>query len=86
MTQSVDVEVLTKPGCHLCQEAMAVAQQACTEFGIALTERDISQDESLMAAHAEEIPVLLINGRVKDFWRFDPQRLRRLLTEATAGT
>ena len=85
MTQRVEVEVLTKPGCHLCEEAMAVAQQACTEFGIALRERDISRDESLMATHAEEIPVLLINGRVKDFWRFDPQRLRRLLSEATSG-
>ncbi|GAA1816211.1 hypothetical protein GCM10009771_15760 [Nesterenkonia flava] len=79
------MEVLTKEGCHLCEEAMAVTAQACAEYGLTPQQIDITHDDARMAQHAEEIPVLLINGRVRDFWRFDPQRLRRLLAEAVQG-
>lgn len=76
--------MLTKQGCHLCEEAVAVAQEVCAEFSLELTERDITADEELLASFAEEIPVLRIDGRVRDFWRIDPQRMRRLLHQATA--
>lgn len=79
------VEVLTKPGCHLCEEALAVTAEACGEFGIAPVEVDLSVDPEALAQHAEEIPVLRIDGRVRDFWRFDPVRLRRMLRDATGG-
>ncbi|MCH8561498.1 MULTISPECIES: glutaredoxin family protein [unclassified Nesterenkonia] len=84
MSRSVEVEVLTKQGCHLCKDAVAVAREACAEFSVELIERDITTEKELLASFAEEIPVLRINGQVKDFWRIDPQRLRRLLREATA--
>lgn len=84
MTQQVSVEVLTKQGCHLCEEALAVTAAACGEFGLSYTELDISDDDDLRAQYAEEIPVLRINGTVRDFWKFDPARLRRMLSEATA--
>ncbi|GAA1150691.1 glutaredoxin family protein [Nesterenkonia lutea] len=85
MSQPVVVEVLTKQGCHLCVDALAAARQVCAEFGIEPLERDITTDEELLSIYAEELPVLLIDGRVKDFWRIDPQRLRRLLSETDAG-
>ena len=33
--------------------------------------------------YAEEIPVLLINGRVHNYWRIDPVRLTTALLELT---
>lgn len=78
------VEVLTRPGCHLCVEALAVVEEVCAEFGLRPVERDITADEELAARHAEEVPVLRIDGAVRDFWRIDPRRMRRLLDEATA--
>ncbi|MGJ9374422.1 glutaredoxin family protein [Nesterenkonia sp. CF4.4] len=84
MSRTVEVEVLTKQGCHLCEDALAVAREVCAEFSVPVLERDITEDVELLASFAEEIPVLRINGRVKDFWRIDPQRLRRLLREAAA--
>ncbi|GAA3283002.1 glutaredoxin family protein [Nesterenkonia halophila] len=77
------VEVLTRPGCHLCEEALAVAGEVCAEFALTVREVDISADEELAARHAEEVPVLRIDGAVRDFWRIDPRRMRRLLAEAT---
>jgi hypothetical protein len=34
----------------------------------------------LLAKHHEEVPVLLIDGEVRDFWHIDAQRLERLLS------
>ena len=86
MGRSVEVEVLTKQGCHLCEEAMAVAREVCAEFSVPVLERDITDDAELLASFAEEIPVLRIDGQVKDFWRIDPHRLRRLLREASSAS
>lgn len=85
MSDHVDVEVLVKPDCHLCAEALSVTAEACAEQGLSYRSTDISDDDALAAQFAEEIPVLRINGAVRDFWRFDPKRLRRLLAEASAG-
>lgn len=82
MSAEVMVEVLTKRGCHLCEEALGVTREACAEFGLEHREVDITEDEQLLSLYAEEIPVLRIDGKVRDFWRFDPVRLRRLLREA----
>ena len=82
MSDQVKVEVLTKQGCHLCEDAVEVARQACAEFGLDHHIVDITEDPQLRELYAEEIPVLRIDGTVRDFWRFDPARLRRLLAEA----
>lgn len=82
MSDHIDVEVLVKPDCHLCADALAVTAQACAQYGLDYRITDIAQDAALAAQFAEEIPVLRINGAVRDFWRFDPARLRRLLAEA----
>ncbi|WP_022873035.1 glutaredoxin family protein [Nesterenkonia alba] len=84
MSQSVDVEVLVKPGCHLCAEALEVTEAICAELGLDYTQTNVEEDPALATQFAEEIPVLRINGQVRDFWKFDSARMRRLLTEAGA--
>ena len=86
MAEQVTVEVLTRQGCHLCEEALLVTAAACAEFGLIHQEVDISEDAAMTAQFAEELPVLRIDCAVRDFWRFDPHRLRRLLREATSRT
>jgi hypothetical protein len=44
-----------------------------------LTEVSIDADEALKAEYWEQIPVLLIDGKVHNFWRIDPDRLRKAL-------
>jgi uncharacterized protein YutE (UPF0331/DUF86 family) len=39
-------------------------------------------DAELAARYAEEIPVLLINGKVHNYWRIDPVRLMSALEDA----
>ncbi|GAA3599221.1 hypothetical protein GCM10022198_24380 [Klugiella xanthotipulae] len=49
-----------------------------------LTEKSILDDDALCERYVEEIPVLLINDRVHNYWRIDADRLRNALREATA--
>lgn len=75
-----DVEVLIKPECHLCAEALEVTAGVCGELGLDYRTTDITEHPDLAAQFAEEIPVLRIDGVVRDFWKFDPSRMRRLLS------
>ncbi|AYF98088.1 glutaredoxin family protein [Protaetiibacter intestinalis] len=71
--------LLGKPGCHLCDDARAIVLEVAGERGLGLEEKNILEDEALLAQYAEEIPVLLIDDRVHTIWRVDPERLRRAL-------
>jgi glutaredoxin len=78
---SARVTVYSKPGCHLCEDALAVVRSVCDELGTSYDEVDISTSEELMDTYGEQIPVTFVDGRQHDFWRVDPARLRRALGE-----
>jgi glutaredoxin len=78
------VTLLTRPGCHLCDDARAIVSSVVADIpAVELIERSIEDDAALAATYAEEIPVVLINDRVHNIWRVDAVRLRRALEEAT---
>jgi glutaredoxin len=74
------VVVYSKPGCHLCEDAVALVDEVCAELGVTWSEVDISTDTELMREYGEQIPVTFVDGRQHDFWRVDPERLRTALT------
>jgi glutaredoxin len=73
------VTLLGKPGCHLCDDARVVVERVADELGVPWEERSILDDEDLLAEYAEQIPVVLIDGRQHTFWRVDEARLRAAL-------
>jgi len=76
------VTLYTRPGCHLCETARETVVAVCDELGESFEELSIDDDPQLAARYAEEIPVTLVDGRQHDFWRVDPERLRRALGAA----
>jgi len=58
------VTVYSRPGCHLCDEALAVLERMRAELGFELAERDITGDEALERAYFERIPVIALDGEV----------------------
>jgi glutaredoxin len=74
------VRLLTKPGCHLCDEARAVIATVCAELGESFDEVDITAEQALMDQYGEQIPVTFVDGRQHDYWRVDPDRLHAALT------
>ncbi len=76
------VTLLSKPGCHLCDDARQVVRAVLTEFEtVNLVERSILDDPDLHARYWDEIPVVLIDDQVHTIYRVDPDRLRAALAE-----
>jgi glutaredoxin len=73
------VTLYSRPGCHLCEDALAVIERVCAELGEHWAEVDITTDEELERRFREEIPVTFVDGAQHDFWRVDEQRLRAAL-------
>jgi glutaredoxin len=74
--------LIGKPDCHLCDDALAVVHTVLTDFDhVTLERRSILDDADLMEKYVEEIPVLLIDGKVHNIWRVDAARLRSALEE-----
>ncbi len=80
------VRVLTRPGCHLCENAIAVVDAVCRETGVGWTSRDISLDPELTRRYGEQIPVTFVDGEQHDFWRVDASRLRAALARPPTST
>ena len=93
MSYDISLTLIGKPGCHLCDDARLVVNTVAGQFrslhaGIAasvqvhITEQGITDDPELAARYSEEIPVLLLNGKVHNYWKIDPIRLMAALEEA----
>lgn len=54
--------VYSKPGCHLCEEAMVALSALQAEFVFELRELDITDDDELQRAYFERIPVVALDG------------------------
>jgi hypothetical protein len=74
------VVVLTRVGCHLCDDAIAAVEAVCTETGDSWATRDVDADPELRHRYSDEVPVIFVDGAQHDYWRVDPVRLRAALT------
>jgi glutaredoxin len=74
------VVVLTRQGCHLCDQAIAVVAAVCAETGDGYETRDVDADPELLRRYSDQVPVTFIDGAQHDFWRVDQARLRAALT------
>jgi glutaredoxin len=76
------VTLLSKPGCHLCDDAREIVHAVLAEFEtVELVERSILDDTELHARYWDEIPVVLIDDEVHTIYRVDADRLRAALAE-----
>ena len=87
----IELTLIGKPGCHLCEDAQDAVARVIASFEadqksvkVSLTEKNILDDAELTARYSEEIPVLLINGKVHNYWRIDEERLSRTLNDLAA--
>lgn len=57
------VLVYTKPGCHLCDDMLALLHTALRGSGVEVHERNIALDLADYERYKHDIPVLMIDGR-----------------------
>jgi glutaredoxin len=73
------IVVLTRQGCHLCDEAIAQVAAVCVEIGEAYAVLDVDSDPELQRLYTDQVPVTFVDGAQHDFWRVDPARLKAAL-------
>jgi c-di-GMP-related signal transduction protein len=75
-----EVVVYARPGCHLCEEALAAIVALHSEgYRFALREVDIESDELLLRRMLERIPVVEVDGEVVSELLLDDATLRARL-------
>ena len=77
---SKQLVLISKPGCHLCDDARDAILEVLKDFpNVSFEEKNMLDDQKLIDAYSEEIPVVLIDGKQHSFWRVDPERLSEAL-------
>jgi len=71
--------LLTRQGCHLCDQMAAVLDRGLGPRGTAWIEVDVDEDAELRERFGETVPVLLRDGRPVAKVRIDESTLRRLV-------
>jgi predicted thioredoxin/glutaredoxin len=71
----VDVELVTRQGCHLCEDALGLLR----ELGLEPRQRDVDSDAELFRLYDFRVPVVLVDGRVAGEGRLDRDALSRAL-------
>ncbi len=51
-----------RPGCHLCEDALAVLERTRARVPFTLSQVDIESDAELLKRYLERIPVVTIDG------------------------
>ena len=73
------VTVLTRPGCHLCEDALRDLRRLQPALGFELEERDIGSEDRLLRAYFERIPVVMVDGvEVCEYFLDEPLLRERL--------
>jgi glutaredoxin len=75
-----EVLVYSRPGCHLCEEALkAIVALHSEGYRFELREVDIESDDALLRSHLERIPVVEVDGAVVSELLLDETGLRARL-------
>ncbi len=80
-----DVLVYSRPGCHLCEEAIeAIVALHGEGYRFELREIDIESDDQLLRSHLERIPVVEVDGEIVSELILDQAALRARLDTVRA--
>lgn len=73
------VTLLTRAGCHLCDDAHDVLARIAAEAAAELVVTDVDADPRLRAEYGDYVPVFLVDDIPHGYARVDEARLRRAL-------
>jgi glutaredoxin len=74
-----EVTLLTRGGCHLCEQAEQQLRALSSELGFGYREVDVDSAAVLRDEFGDRVPVILVDGREHGYWRVEEPRLRAAL-------
>lgn len=73
------VLLLTRAGCHLCEEAETAISGVCGELGVGWRAVDVDSDPALRGQWSDHVPVTFVDRNLHARWFLDPEALRGAL-------
>lgn len=72
-------ELVTREGCHLCDEMAAVLDAVLPSYGLTWSPRDVDAEPELRSRYTDVVPVLLRDGLPVAKIRLDRRSLIRIV-------
>lgn len=73
------VVLVTRVGCHLCDDARAVVADICARAEVTWVEQDVDSHPDLRDRFTDLVPVVLVDGEEQARYVVDARRLARAL-------
>lgn len=73
------VTVYSRSGCHLCEVAIDLINSVKLENKFSLEIKLIDNNSELEKEYGEQVPVILIDEKVHDYWRVDLARFTKAI-------
>ena len=73
------VTVLSRTGCHLCEIAIDKINSIKDELNFDLEIKLIDADVELEKEFGEQVPVIMIDNKIHDYWRVDLDRFSKAI-------
>lgn len=77
-----DLTLLSRAGCHLCEEALLRIEPLAARYGIKVRVVDIDSDSSLLERFHIYVPVLFLGTRELARYQVDPSQIQAELSGA----
>ncbi len=71
--------LVSRAGCHLCDEGREVLRRAAAAAGRPWSEVDVDADPELLRRYSDRVPVVLVDGVERGFGRLEEAHLAAAL-------
>ena len=73
------VTVISRIGCHLCEIAIDKINLVKDQFKFELEIKLINDLPELEQEYGEQVPVIMIDNKIHDYWRVDIERFTKAI-------
>ena len=73
------VTVISRTGCHLCEIAIDNINSIKDELNFELEIKLINDLPELEQEYGEQVPVIMIDNKIHDYWRVDIERFAKAI-------
>ncbi len=73
------VTVISRTGCHLCEIAIDKINSVKDELNFELEIKLINDLPELEQEVGEQVPVIMIDNKIHDYWRVDIERFTKAI-------
>ena len=73
------VTVFSRAGCHLCEIAIDKINSIKDQLNFDLEIKLIDADAELEKEFGEQVPVIMIDNKIHDYWRVDLDRFSKAI-------